>query len=477
MAEKGFEDFTPGERSLWQKLKDMFLKAIDKFLETLHLPKSIRLGDNELRYILWRSYNRLKAGKENVIQKAADIAKRDELKVGNDIYVEDAAYRQPKDKKRMPDTGKQSEKTTVATAISSITGTKILKNLDDAIKRYENVRGSHKSRTLIGDLADSLGIHQEDKSSKYATFETANGKTLSIRLSNHNATVSNFDKNGEKEGLSIVVDRNANKGITNDGDAHVVEFFYAEKDLNRADSQALVEIIKSIKQSLYSGEYVDRTGLATKEEVNDDILFRDGEDNKSQDTSSETPKHPKKENETQDIWNDPSLGIQERISAASIRLSKNHSDDKVLRNDAVKAISKKLSDLRKAMNLQKRFDQTTVKRVGDLARILMNYGYLSNLNQLEVKRLLAAVKNSVGHDDIDASIQKVMDIMVDNQLKNAKDTMERLMSVKASKVNAKGVQVQGKLDVLGETIMQVIIRGHKLKGLHDEVSLRVNLFK
>ena len=37
---------------------------------------------------------------------------------------------------------------------------------------------------------------------------------------------------------------------------NVIEYFYADKDLNRADSQALVEIIKSLIQTLYSGEYV-----------------------------------------------------------------------------------------------------------------------------------------------------------------------------------------------------------------------------
>ena len=79
--------------------------------------------------MLWRSYNRLKAGKEDIIQKAQDITKRNELKVGNDVYMEDAVYRQPKDKKRMPDTAKAVKETTVSTVVSSITGTKVLKIL------------------------------------------------------------------------------------------------------------------------------------------------------------------------------------------------------------------------------------------------------------------------------------------------------------------------------------------------------------
>ena len=70
----------------------------------------------------------------------------------------------------------------------------------------------------------------------------------------------------------------------------------------------------------------------------------------------------------------------------------------------------------------------TVKRVADLARVLMNNGYLNGLSQQEVKRLLAAVKNSIGRNDIDGDVQKVMDIMVDNQLNHAEDALHELES-------------------------------------------------
>lgn len=107
------------------------------------------------------------------------------------------------------------------------------------------------------------------------------------------------------------------------------------------------------------------------------------------------------------------------------------------------------------MSLQCTFDMTTVKRVADLARVLMNNGYLNGLTQQEVKRLLAAVKNSVGRNDIDGDVQKVMDIMVDNQLKHAEDTLHELEAIKGSKVDARGVEVQGVLDPAGAHTMKV----------------------
>lgn len=161
----------------------------------------------------------------------------------------------------------EDESSFKGTVISSIDGAKILRNLDNAIDDYQNV-GDKGTKTFLGDLASALGSSDKDKSSQYATFETKNGQVVTIRESNHNATVSNFDNVGESNGISIVISRKPNKGITNDGDAHIVEFFYPDKALNKADGKPLVEILKSIKQSLYSGEYKDTTGLAQREEVN-----------------------------------------------------------------------------------------------------------------------------------------------------------------------------------------------------------------
>lgn len=161
----------------------------------------------------------------------------------------------------------EDESSFKGTVISSIDGAKILNNLDKAIDRY-NENPDNRPSTFIGDLASALGSSDKDKSSQYATFETKNGQVVTIRVSNHNATISNFDNAGESNGISIVISRKPNEGITNDGDAHIVEFFYPDKALNKADGKPLVEILKSIKQSLYSGEYKDTTGLAQREEVN-----------------------------------------------------------------------------------------------------------------------------------------------------------------------------------------------------------------
>lgn len=289
MAEKGFEDFTKAERGIWAKLKSKVLEAINKFLGSLKLPKWVRLGDNELRYMLWRSHEKLRT-KGDYVDMARDAVKREEL------------------------------------------------------------------------------------------------------------------------------------GLT------------------------------------------------------DEARFRDGE--------------------TGDIWKDQSVGLQERITNAAIRLSNNQSADLALRNDAQKAVVNNLQSLlhsmrnrrgtaqsfvgadRKveagvigAMNAQAMFDRATVKRVSDLARILMQNGYLSGMTSGEMQRLLSVVKNATDMHDIADSVQKIMDIMVNNQLRNAEGALRQLLSIRGSKVDARGVEVQGVLDVDGQRTMEVVKKAISLS--EDEITDRI----
>lgn len=116
-----------------------------------------------------------------------------------------------------------------------------------------------------------------------------------------------------------------------------------------------------------------------------DALYRDGD-------------------EAEDILSDETLSFDERVTAAAVKLSADNADDRALRDEAMRQIGGNLSQLRRAMSQQRLFDAQTVKRVSDLAKILLEGGYLNSLSRYEVKRLLAAVKNSVGRNDITASV-------------------------------------------------------------------------
>ena len=163
------------------------------------------------------------------------------------------------------------ESTNKATVVSSADGAKIQNNLEILADNYK--KRPNKTRGFITDLSRSLGLVQHE-ASQYGTFVTENGKTVTIRVSNHNARVSFFDKKGENDGISIVISNHKNKGLLNDGNAHIIEFFYSKQSLQRADSKPLSDIIRSVSEALYSGEFMDTTGLAERQEVNGEDVIR-----------------------------------------------------------------------------------------------------------------------------------------------------------------------------------------------------------
>ena len=147
---------------------------------------------------------------------------------------------------------------------------KVQTNLENLARVYAE-KATNKTRGFITDLSRALNLTQHE-ASNYGTFALPNDKTLAIRISNHNALVSNFDKNNENNGISIVISSHRNKRLNNDGKAHIVEYFYHRRAIENATGKPLAEILESIKDAINSGEFKDTTGLAEREEVNEYII-------------------------------------------------------------------------------------------------------------------------------------------------------------------------------------------------------------
>ena len=82
-------DFENAQRSgWWEKIKRLFIDMLHKM--GLDRFSGVTLSDNELRYILWRSYENLRepGAERSITGVAADVVKQAELKVGN--YAEEA---------------------------------------------------------------------------------------------------------------------------------------------------------------------------------------------------------------------------------------------------------------------------------------------------------------------------------------------------------------------------------------------------
>lgn len=538
LAEKPFEEFAEGERTLWQKIKEAVRKVLDEFLGTLKLPKWFELGDNELRYMLWRSKERLERGREHPIDLARDIVKREELGL-----TDEACYNMGD----APETFKARQRRAVEnkdTVMPGLNGAQV------------KVVGNIPRHTYTGTIAEATQQAIDAAKAKYVP----NGEPRTLHYNNFGAK---FDYSISGNAIEIVLSakhqgKSVNKGVhlalaehldrvigesieveehpdrLKTGDARdngkinpdaLMHRFYGVANIDGVDYRVMTLMKEENKAKRGNGihsyevqkiEVLDEETPNTSNGVgtlNSEFegyplakLIKDVgktmetdknllDESKLADESADLYREV---GETDDIWSDGSLGLHERMTAAAARLSANHKDNKTLRNDAMRAICANLDDLAKSMlahprkkdltdaermsvdakvgkvaRAQKRFDMTTVKRVADLARVLITNGYINNATSYEIKRLLSAVKNSVGHNDIEGDVQKVMDIMVDNQLKNAEETLQSLESIKGSKVDARGVEVQGQLDPDGQTLITAMKEAQKIVNpcggkTHDE---------
>ena len=591
LAEKPFEEFTEGERTLWQKIKAAVRKVLDKFLGTLKLPKWFELGDNELRYMLWRSKERLERGREHPIDLARDIVKREELWLTDEARYNMGDVAEPSFASRRdravkehgyvhPGLNTAEVKVVPIKEKSPFDTSKKTKHLKEDVVAYANEHG------IIGTMTE-----EETKGKGKVTISKASIE----KMVDDSATGKSVDKDTHlaiipqlreviAESVMAETHPDYNKGrdgkrspengynpdnlihrcygaISIDGQEYRIKLTLKETSGNRKSKKAYSYEVTKIELLISGsptsnalsnsiGEVLDgqttkplsvssrksntpngvelldstdgeRTGLSSSYQSNSNgvgtlnselegyplakLLQNVGksyekgknllDESKLADESADLYREV---GETDDIWSDGSLGLHERMTAAAARLSANHKDNKTLRNDAMRAICANLGDLAKSMlahprkkdltdaermsvdakvgkvaRAQKRFDMTTVKRVADLARVLITNGYINNATSYEIKRLLSAVKNSVGHNDIEGDVQKVMDIMVDNQLKHAEESLHSLEAVKGSKVDARGVEVQGQLDPDGQTLIKAMKEAQKIVNpcggkTHDE---------
>lgn len=171
------------------------------------------------------------------------------------------------------------------------------------------------------------------------------------------------------------------------------------------------------------------------------------------------------------MFRDPDMSLEETITKMKAEIMQANTDNLQAKRDAMRAIGGNLNHLRQAMARQREYDITTAKSVSDLAKILMDAGLLDDMSKFETKRILGAVNNVVGRQDVSRYVQKVMDIMVDNQLRNGAGAFGKLLAIRGSRVDARGIEVQGELDPDGQRIAQVVRKSTSLPK--DDIDNRI----
>ena len=133
----------------------------------------------------------------------------------------------------------------------------------------------------------------------------------------------------------------------------------------------------------------------------------------------------------------------------------------------LKAMKAEFQHMRHVMQNQKVYDQNTTDAVVQFAKRFMSLGYGDDLGRGSINTLLTIVKNSTGKKSYEISqhLYQVMDVLMNNQLRNFDRAVMKTMSIKELKENAKGIQVQGKLELRGQTT---------IKAFRDAVSSRIS---
>ena len=124
--------------------------------------------------------------------------------------------------------------------------------------------------------------------------------------------------------------------------------------------------------------------------------------------------------------------------------------------ERINKINGNLSQLRKAAAAQREYDQNTIKEIVNVASALLEKGMLSPSTRREVVKLLNITRDAVGKKDLTISANRLMDLMISNQLRYGEDLLNKYLKTRDKKVDARGIEVQGVLDINGQQIMQTL---------------------
>ena len=462
IGEKGFEKLSAEEQTFWGRLKSMLQKALQRLAEGLNITSKHEWTDKDWAYVLHEAYKREKnGGKPSIFDEADTIATRMRTGFGEGERKEEhkmTSLSGEKAKQALNDIFGKKSQIAKPEEISSLARFREIFNkpirtfLGEIIKVKDSVWNKmlrENRKDISGAVLPTLqnadfAIRDTDGSILYVKrFLNSKGeKTYNVAVVN---------KHGELEDYisSVHVKSNGNllNKIENGAELLIPENRNGYGHEVPSSSTPDAKIDKE-------NEGGNTFGLDNGEKSSDDnpdegMMFRDGDDD--------------------DIGE---VDLGDAVDKMRDAAAEHNANNLQAKRDAMKAIGGNLSKLRQAMSQQKVYDKSTVKDVTDLAREMLENGMLDSVSNYEAKRLLSTAANVTGAENTKRQINKLMDVMIGNQLRNAANTFGKLLHSKGTRVNASGVEVQGKLDPDGAATVDALKKGVELdeKALNDRIS-------
>lgn len=452
IGEKGFEMMSAEELTFWGKLKAMLQKALQKLLDGLKIPGKRKWGDKDWAFVLHEAYKRKKNGGKPTVFDAADTEVMRRRTGFGDTKFSDGKREQQTANERFNNeltryqNGEMDKNEMLHLGRPQGVMRTFLPNLPIVMRQRVIKKGSEKKHDVDVSAIMNMPQHLSSPIFVFQRSEDTIGVLTDMR-----------DRNGKNVCVAIELKRQIQQGAeyleVNDMRSfhgrefkNIVEPIANNKTLKWVDKEKGLAYLSSASQPVQ--QEIDKQVLDTATKVVKDFVNPKVSDENIADEGI--------------MFRDGDMGLEETITKMKVEASQANADNWQAKQDAMRAIGGNLNKLRQAMARQREYDLSTVKSITDLAKVLLENGLLDDLSKYETKRILSAVNNVHGKQDVSDYVQKVMDIMVDNQLRMGANQLGKLLSIRGSRVDARGIEVQGQLDPEGQRIAQVVRKATSL---------------
>lgn len=452
IGEKGFEMMSAEELTFWGKLKAMLQKALQKLLDGLKIPGKRKWGDKDWAFVLHEAYKRKKNGGKPTVFDAADTEVMRRRTGFGDTKFSDGKREQQTANERFNNeltryqNGEMDKNEMLHLGRPQGVMRTFLPNLPIVMRQRVIKKGSEKKHDVDVSAIMNMPQHLSSPIFVFQRSEDTIGVLTDMR-----------DRNGKNVCVAIELKRQIQQGAeyleVNDVRSfhgrefkNIVEPIANNKTLKWVDKEKGLAYLSSASQPVQ--QEIDKQVLDTATKVVKDFVNPKVSDENIADEGI--------------MFRDGDMGLEETITKMKVEASQANADNWQAKQDAMRAIGGNLNKLRQAMARQREYDLSTVKSITDLAKVLLENGLLDDLSKYETKRILSAVNNVHGKQDVSDYVQKVMDIMVDNQLRMGANQLGKLLSIRGSRIDARGIEVQGQLDPEGQRIAQVVRKATSL---------------
>ncbi len=464
----GFEKMSREELTLWSKIKAKVQAFLDKFLRGLKIARSIKLTDKDLAYILYKSW-------KNLRNKGGSGLRPQHGRGGVFAEAEDAVMRRRTgwDEPKLEPINEQEATREINEQFNAELQQQIDGKLPEGHVYQLGMPGIVLRSTGVPDLPIQMSASRlRAKATEYGhDFDLKEIRNLVAELHKPIAVFAYGDKSKSQ---NIIV------GIESDG-----KQFIAGLSLNPIVNGKALEI-NSIRNVFPKNNaewlnwisqgkllFVDKEKIQAlidkQRTILADVDYLDLEDVAKVVKDFE---NPATDGEEFFRFRDGDVGLEEFVSKMKAEAMRANTDNLQVKRDAMRAIGGNLNHLRQAMARQREYDITTVKSVADLAKVMLDNGLLDDLSKSETKRILGTLSGVVGRQDVSGHVQRIMDIMIDNQLRMGANTFGHLLNIRGSRIDARGIEVQGELDPDGQRIAQVVRKATSLTT--DDIDERIS---